>query len=605
MNTSQSLAPKTILRSGRQEYVIERTLGSGSFGITYLASSIIRLGNVSMTVHFAIKEHFMDSCYRLEDGMTVNCTPAMRRQTEMSRADFLTEAKRLQKICLKAPGIVKVNETFETNGTAYYVMEYLNGGNPEKMGERDALRLMIQVAQSVAAIHRERMLHLDIKPANIVMKTNDDGQSFPVLIDFGIAKHFDSKGHPTSRIKAKGVSTGYAPQEQYSEISEFSPKYDVYALGGVLLYLVSGKNPPAAFEIDPNMAQIRALIPENVSEATRNIILGAMQPQAFNRTPSADAMTGQLQEALLRLDAPKQPAMPTPVMPQPAMPIPTPVAKPVAQKPAPAKNEAAAPQQKAEPKVVAAQKPVAQKPIAQKPIAQKPVAQKPEPKVAQPAENAIVAQVVAPPMTQERPEQPQRVATMPLSRDNSKSPKAKFASTPKQNIKKKNGKLPLIIGGAVFLSVALLAIIGLSVGDDKKAIEFDDEIAVVEETFENNDSTTTSTLNVTNATFNVPGRKETFVYTGTVNERGLPDGVGKGVYALGTYEGRYVNGSREGFGRYTTKDGSNVFEGTFHGDQYEKGRLTFPNDDYIYYEGSFVNNNFDDGEWYNSDGTPR
>ncbi len=557
MSNTQSLAPKTVLRSGHQEYIIERVLGAGSFGITYLASSSIRLGNVSMTVHFAIKEHFMDTCYRLEDGMTVNCTPATRKQTETSRADFLTEAKRLQKICLKAPGIVKVNETFEANGTAYYVMEYLDGGNPEPMKERDALKLMIQVADAVAAIHRERMLHLDIKPGNIVMKTTEEGNHIPVLIDFGISKHFDSKGHPTSRIKAKGVSVGYAPQEQYSEINEFSPKYDVYALGGVLFYLLTGKNPPAAFDIAPNMAQIAEKLPADVSEATRKVVLDAMQPQAFNRTPSAEAMIGQLQQALMLLDAPNQPAMPIPAMPQPAVANPAPAAIP-----------------------------------------------KPQPKRAQGGDNVVVAEAVsvapkpkAQPKAQAKPKpqpkpQPQRVATEPLTRATNRKEK------PNQpyGAKRKGSKLPLIIGVSVGVVVAIIAAIALS--SEKKSRPVSPDVTYTDSTVVN-----TSAHFVSEKVFSCPNDSGTFVYTGPVNSQGLPEGKGKGVYELGTYEGYYKNGVREGEAIYRTRDGSNVFEGTYHNDMYDHGKLYFPLNDNMYYEGTFKNNGFDVGHTYSSDGT--
>ena len=550
MNNTQSLAPKTVLRSGHQEYIIERVLGAGSFGITYLASSTIRLGNVSMTVHFAIKEHFMDTCYRLEDGMTVNCTPATKKQTETSRADFLTEAKRLQKICLKAPGIVKVNETFEANGTAYYVMEYLDGGNPEPMKEREALKLMIQVADAVAAIHRERMLHLDIKPANIVMKTTDEGNRIPVLIDFGIAKHFDSKGHPTSRIKAKGVSVGYAPQEQYSEINEFSPKYDVYALGGVLFYLLTGKNPPAAFDIAPNMAQIAGQIPAEVSEATRKIVLDAMQPQSFNRTPSAEAMIGQLQQALLMLDAPKGPAMPTPVVATPSVATPTPVAKP-------------------------------------------------QPQKAEESNNVVVAEAVSIPQSPKPKSQPkpkaqqqQRIATEPLTRANTRTNNQHIGS------KRKSSKMPIIIGVSIGVVVAIIAIITMS--SEKKR-------PVSPQLYEDNMTIDSDIHTVTEKVFQCPGDSlsGTFVYTGPVNEQGLPEGKGKGVYELGTYEGYYKNGVREGEATYRTRDGSNYFEGTYHNDKYERGKLYFPLSDNIYYEGTFVDNGFDEGHMYNSDGTLR
>ncbi|MCC8038569.1 MAG: serine/threonine protein kinase [Bacteroidales bacterium] len=296
-SASQALRPGTVISSEHYDYKIVKVLGAGSFGITYLATADVQVGNVSVTVKFAVKEHFMSmSCYRGDDGAEVLCTPASKEDVELSRNDFLIEARRLQTLCQKSRGIVHVNETFEANNTAYYVMEFLNGGSPGQMPEGDAINIICQVAQAVDTIHGEKLLHLDIKPDNIVMKTNDSGEVYPVLIDFGVAKHFGKDNKPTSHLQAKGASAGYAPQEQYDEggITEFSPKYDIYALGAVLLFLLTGKNPPSAFKISPNQAELAAMIPASVTASTRAAILGAMKPSAFERTESIADFVAQL-----------------------------------------------------------------------------------------------------------------------------------------------------------------------------------------------------------------------------------------------------------------------------------------------------------------------
>lgn len=205
--TASHALPKGFrLQSKDRVYEIIKVLGSGSFGITYLATAEVPIGNISTTIRFAIKEHFMSaSCYRGDDGAMVLTVPTAKSDVVDSRADFITEANRLKKLCLKSRNIVSVNETFEANGTAYYVMEFLDGGSPSKYSEEEAVSIVKQIADALNEIHKEHVLHLDLKPDNIVLKANDKNETYPVLIDFGISKHFDSKGRPTSSISARGL----------------------------------------------------------------------------------------------------------------------------------------------------------------------------------------------------------------------------------------------------------------------------------------------------------------------------------------------------------------------------------------------------------------
>lgn len=280
----------TVLHNGHREYKVVKILGAGGFGITYKVSSVVMVDNVPITTFFALKEYFLKGCYRKGKASDVLCPPTMQNDVEMGRKDFLTEARRLNRLSGKSRNIVRVNESFEENGTAYYVMEYLDGGDLQTLAEhrgipeKQAVALMLPIARAVSVVHEERILHLDIKPDNVVMKTDmDDGSSYPVLIDFGIAKHFDSKGRPTSHLLAKGASDGYAPIEQYTEISGFAPEMDVYAIGATLLFLLTGKRPVKSFDITP--AVIDECLPESVSEKTRNAIKAAMSRFRDERAP--------------------------------------------------------------------------------------------------------------------------------------------------------------------------------------------------------------------------------------------------------------------------------------------------------------------------------
>lgn len=293
----------TTLRSKTREYSLVKVLGAGGFGITYLVSSEIMIGSIPQKLHFVIKEHFLKGCYRAANGKDVLCAPTLKKEFEQSKKDFIVEAERLNKLGSISPNIVKVNEHFEANGTAYYVMEYLDGGDllhlvPKNvgLGEVRALSIITPIAKAVAHLHAEGLLHLDIKPDNIVMKKdNTTGSITPVLIDFGIAKHFDKKGNPTSKLVAKGASEGYAPMEQYTDITRFAPEIDVYALGATLFYCLTGENPPKAFDIT-SISEITSKIPNAVGQKVRNAIAKAMQRNGFDRTPNMKAFLADIED---------------------------------------------------------------------------------------------------------------------------------------------------------------------------------------------------------------------------------------------------------------------------------------------------------------------
>ena len=291
----------TVLNNGETPYTIDEVLGAGGFGITYRVSAVIMAQNVPIRTSFAVKEFFMKGGERADDGKTVRYTKTMRKTAEECKNDFLIEAQRLNRLSGKSRNIVRVNEAFEENNTAYYVMQFLDGGELSEhikrdgvMTEAQAIAAIRPIAEAVGIIHREHLLHLDIKPDNIVLMTAPDRSQYPVLIDFGIAKHFTSSGKPTSTHSAKGASDGYAPIEQYSSIDRFAPEIDVYALGATLFTLLTGKIPKKAFDITED--EIEAALPENISKRTRLAICNAMKKLREYRTPDIRAFLNSLEE---------------------------------------------------------------------------------------------------------------------------------------------------------------------------------------------------------------------------------------------------------------------------------------------------------------------
>ena len=290
MSDNNVLPVGYVLRGPKRTYKIVSVLGRGGFGITYLAEATLRVENVSMRVRFAIKEHFMSGdCEREGESMRVVCSrPAMER-VGSSLKDFISEARRLHKVGVDHPNIVKVNEVFEANGTAYYVMECLEGESLRSyvkahgpLSEEEMLAIMRPVVDAVRYLHAARMTHLDIKPDNIMLTRDEADRLRPVLIDFGLAKHYDKDGRPTSTINILGCSDGYAPMEQYAGITTFSPAADCYALGATMWFCLTGKTPKKSTDLVEG--ELAREIADEVSPATLEMISSACRLNRRERT---------------------------------------------------------------------------------------------------------------------------------------------------------------------------------------------------------------------------------------------------------------------------------------------------------------------------------
>ena len=297
MENINSLRPGTILK-GEQTYRIESVLGAGGFGITYLAQTSVMFGNIPVNVRVAVKEHFVgDYCERQHDGATVVCvgTQKVRDMVERSLKDFLSEARRLSAVSAKHPNIVKVNEIIEANGTAYYVMEYLSGKSlwdyireRGSLTEEETRGLMLPIVDASAYLHASSMTHLDIKPQNIML-TDGNGTLKPVLIDFGLSKHYTEDGSPTSTVNTLACSDGYSPIEQYSGITAFSPTADVYALGATILTCLTGRIPTVStnWPLGEPSRTIEAL---PISEDMKEILKKSMSPAPHGRYADGSAL---------------------------------------------------------------------------------------------------------------------------------------------------------------------------------------------------------------------------------------------------------------------------------------------------------------------------
>lgn len=273
---AQELNVGSYLQNGK--YRIIGMLGQGGFGITYLA---VQSG---LERKVAIKEFFMkDICNR--DGCTSHVTLGTEGSREIVarfREKFLKEARNIAR--LNHPHIVRIHDIFEENGTAYYVMEYAEGGSLADLvkskgclSESEATSYILQIAEALAYIHGENMNHLDVKPANILL--NDRNEA--ILIDFGLSKQYDALTGGQTSTTPVGISEGYAPMEQYKQggVSEFSPETDIYALGATFFKLLTGKTPPSASDVFEDGVPVDELKARGVSQPVIDLIVHAMEPK--------------------------------------------------------------------------------------------------------------------------------------------------------------------------------------------------------------------------------------------------------------------------------------------------------------------------------------
>ena len=253
----QSLPRGYRLQGKENEYFIDQTLGQGAFGITYLAKYKAQIqgqmGAGTAWTWVCIKEFFMRELSSREEQ-----TGSLHEATGNSlvsryRKAFLREANNLAR--MQHPNIVNVFEVIEANNTAYIVMEYIDGGNLDDyiarkghLSEDEAFRLFQPICDAMNYMHAQRMLHLDLKPKNVML----DEEGKPYLIDFGLSKQYTLDGEPESSTSIGLGTPGYAPSEQAEQRdgdNSFRATIDVYALGGTLYKMLTGETPPKASEI--------------------------------------------------------------------------------------------------------------------------------------------------------------------------------------------------------------------------------------------------------------------------------------------------------------------------------------------------------------------
>lgn len=295
----ECLQPGTVLPGKGIVYTIEKVLGQGSFGITYLASARLEgsLGSFVSDSKVALKEFFMRNHNSRRPGSAAVSAPGDQSLFLSYRDKFVKEALSLSRLHHK--GIVKVCDLFEYNNTAYYAMELLDeslehfiSGMPGGcLPEWTAVELAITVGEAIKYLHGQNMVHLDLKPGNIMLRGDD-----PVLIDFGLSKQYDAAGRAETSANVGGGTPGYAPLEQvaFSTAGTLPVTMDVYAMGATLYRMLSGETPPPAHNINEYGFDDTALRQKGVSPELISIIRQAMMPLSRQRYASMDKMVAAL-----------------------------------------------------------------------------------------------------------------------------------------------------------------------------------------------------------------------------------------------------------------------------------------------------------------------
>ncbi len=245
------LPQRTVLGT-QNRYLIGKALGEGGFGITYLA------WDLQQGIKVAVKEYFPSGYVTRIAGGNQVIINSKQNQAASNRGlkRFVEEARALAKIKNLA-GVVNVRDFFSANGTAYIVMEFLDGMSLKKYLQRkggklsvdEILTIMRPVMDSLTQVHKTGLIHRDISPDNILITKFNEVK----LIDFGAAKYSNPDGHSLSVV----LKQGFAPPEQYDSHGEQGPWTDVYALGVTIYFAITGVLPPESIRLMMGKETIR------------------------------------------------------------------------------------------------------------------------------------------------------------------------------------------------------------------------------------------------------------------------------------------------------------------------------------------------------------
>ena len=299
---SNFLPAGTLLHGG--QYRIERHLTSGGFGNTYLAT------DVNLKAKVAIKEFYIKMInYREGDSRTVGVSNADNLEMFHSlREKFKKEAQRIFKI--QHNNVVRVYSLFEEYSTVYYAMEFIEGESLNSLLKREGAlpeslvrSVFTQMLDALDVVHQAGLLHLDIKPHNIMMTANGVAK----LIDFGASKHAN-KAEATTLTGFAFTPEYAAPELTNQEYDEIGAWTDIYSLGITLYRLLSNAPVPSKKDIRVNGAEAFHYS-QPVSSSMQRLIVSMTQAASERRPQSVE----QLKTLAMQLDDSQAVPLPQPL----------------------------------------------------------------------------------------------------------------------------------------------------------------------------------------------------------------------------------------------------------------------------------------------------
>lgn len=250
------------------QYRIEKMLGQGGFGITYLAYDLFLDRKV------AIKQFFPRDYIDMGNDNEATCfsTTVFNNSDYVKRIkyQFLNEARHIAR--LDHFNIIKIFSAFEEMDTIFYVMEYIEGESLlEKVKregpiqEKDAKRIIREVGLALDYMHQQKFNHLDVKPGNIMIRKLDNA---PILIDFGLSTHYISNDDTPTEAMPPCLTSGFSPIELYdsTRVRNFTPQSDVYSLAATLYFIVSGVIPKNAVHLSNNILPFPSNFPKDLED---------------------------------------------------------------------------------------------------------------------------------------------------------------------------------------------------------------------------------------------------------------------------------------------------------------------------------------------------